>query len=65
MAGEYRELFKEGLQLVMAQDMAKGRTDRLPKCMLYLGMLEREEFKFGRVDAAQRHFAPSELFLLS
>jgi hypothetical protein len=71
MAGEYRQLFKDGLEMLMATDLAKGRMDRIPDMMNYLGKLADPDFKFGRIiERAGEHsgsqsWAPGELFLRS
>ena len=65
MAGEYRKLFQEGLEMLMATDLAKGRTDLIPEIMKTLGKLTQPEFQFGRVHPGQlgNHAVP--LFLQS
>jgi hypothetical protein len=67
MAVEYRQLFKEGVEMLMATDLAKGRTDRIPDMMNYLGKLADPDFKFGRIieRAGSQTWAPHELFLRS
>lgn len=60
---DYRDLFREGLQLVMAQDVAGGRLDRLPECMKYLGLLNLPEYKFGQVKVGRVADMPIGLFL--
>lgn len=50
MTIEYQQLFKEGLQLLMATDIAKGDTTRLPQIMETLAKLEDpnvDAFSFG------------------
>ena len=67
MAGEYRKLFQDGLELLMATDLAKGNMDRIPDIMKTLGELADPDYRFGRDERVglDQNWSPSELFLRS
>lgn len=57
MAGEYRKLFQDGLELLMATDLAKGRTDRIPDIMTTLGEMETHDWFRARWESPPRNSA--------